>query len=356
MADPSGFQLLPEAAGLRRWSIRIGDMRITNGMVTWCSGLRLAAAVVALLPACAMQQAAEPPSVVYDNVHSGGSVVAFNMAGDVLASGGWEGGVRLWSASGQQRLARWKAHDDSVNGLGFTVDDRYIITAGYDGVVARWDRGGNPIRQHQTPSPVTHMVLAATTGEMVTGHADGVVRVWRLSDFHLLQARGLHRGPVRAVAVDPERRRYASSGADGVVQVFRESGPARQLAAPPFDSWTLAFSPDGQSLYGGGWFRLFRWHLADGSIDVLPTRHHGIIRSIQFLNGGSELATISRQTDSSVYFLDPRSGEVTREFQQHALCGASVAVSGDGRYLGTTSDDASVRIWDLAPAGGTPHP
>jgi WD40 repeat protein len=330
---------------------------MTNGMFTGCSSLRLVvAALAALLPACATQQVAEPPSVIYADAHSGGSVVAFSGAGDVLASGGWEGGIRLWSASRQQQLAHWKAHDDSVNGIGFIADDRYIITAGYDGVLAEWDRHGNPGRQHQTTSPVTHMVLAAAAGRIVTGHADGAVRVWRLSDFHLLQARALHRGSVKAVAIDPVRQRYASSGTDGAVQVFGESGPARQLAVPPVDAWTLAFSPDGQSLYGGGWFRLFHWHLSDGSLEVLSTRHHGIIRSIQFLNGGSELATISRQTDSSVYFLDPRSGEVTREFQQHALCGASVAVSGDGRYLGTTSDDASVRIWDLAPADGTPHP
>jgi WD40 repeat protein len=128
------------------------------------------------------------------------------------------------------------------------------------------------------------------------------------------------------------------------------------MAPPPVDSWTLAFSPDGDSLYGGGWFRLFRWTLSDGSIEVLSTRHHGIIRSMQFLDGGRELATISRQTDSSVYFLEPRTGEVTREFRQHELCGASIAVSRDGRYLGTTSDDASVRIWDLGSAGGPGRP
>jgi len=191
------------------------------------------------------------------------------------------------------------------------------------------------------------MVLATAAGRVLTGHADGTVRVWRLADFHLLQARELHRGAVRAVAIDPVALLYASSGTDGTIQVFDGSGPVRQLAAPPVDAWTLEFSPDGQSLYGGGWFRLFRWRVSDGVLDVLPTRHHGIIRDMQFLGDGSSLATISRQTDSSVYFLDPHTGEVIRAFQRHALCGASITVSIDGRYLGTTSDDASVRIWDL---------
>jgi WD40 repeat protein len=302
---------------------------------------------IVLLPACAVRQPAEPPSMVYENAHSGGSVVAFSESGDVLASGGWEGGVRLWQTAGGQRLARWRAHGDSVNGIGFASDDHLIVTGGYDGILAAWDRGGNPVRRQQTPSPITHMVLATAAGRVLTGHADGTVRIWRLADFYLLQVRELHRGDVRAVAIDPVALRYASSGTDGTIQVFDESGAARQLAAPLVDAWTLAFAPDGQSLYGGGWFRLFRWNLSDGVLDVLPTRHHGIIRDMQFLGDGSSLATISRQTDSSVFFLDPHSGEVTRTFQRHALCGASIAVSADGRYLGTTSDDASVRIWDL---------
>ena len=201
-----------------------------------------------------------------------------------------------------------------------------------------------------------HMVVNAASGRIITGHADGSVRIWRLSDFSLLQTRELHDGVVRAVAIDPLRQHYASSGADGAVFVFDESGPARPLESPPLDAWTLAFSPDGQSLYGGGWFRLFRWRLSDGAVESLSTRHHGIIRSIQFVNGGNELATISRQTDRSVYFLDPQSGEITRKFRQHELCGAAVAVSGDGRYLGTTSDDASVRIYDLGRAAGSRGP
>jgi len=83
---------------------------------------------------------------------------------------------------------------------------------------------------------------------------------------------------------------------------------------------------------------------------VLSTPHHGIIKSVEYLAAGDVLATISRQTDSSVYFLDPASGALLRRFQQHDLCGADISVSPDGRYLATTSDDASVRIWMLDPA------
>ena len=91
---------------------------------------------------------------------------------------------------------------------------------------------------------------------------------------------------------------------------------------------------------------LYRWNPASGELASLKTEHRGIINNIQFTPDG-QLASISRQTDSAVLFLDPLSGETSARFQKHDLCGVAVNVSPDGRYLATTSDDASVRIWKI---------
>ena len=45
---------------------------------------------------CSPLPVSESPFVIHENAHSGGSVVAFDLSGQVLASGGWEGRVRLW--------------------------------------------------------------------------------------------------------------------------------------------------------------------------------------------------------------------------------------------------------------------
>jgi WD40 repeat protein len=306
---------------------------------------------LALGTACSSFQPEEVPAVIKERAHSGGSVVTFSHSGELLASGGWEGTVRLWQLPEGREIRHWWAHSDSVNGIAFLATDRQIVTAGYDGLLARRAVDGQLLQQIKTPAAITHMVADSDTDRLLTGHADGSVRLWKATDFTLLQEQQLHQGAVKAVAIAPGATRFASSSTDGSVVLWTESGAHRQLDAPPADAWTLAFSPDGRTLSGGSWFRLYRWNLDDGTLTTIATEHRGIIKSIQYIDDGNELATISRQTDSAVYFLDAESGEVKRRFQRHDLCGAAIAVSPGGRYLATTSDDASVRFWLLESGG-----
>ena len=78
---------------------------------------------------------------------------------------------------------------------------------------------------------------------------------------------------------------------------------------------------------------------------VLATEHRGLINSIWFTADGRRLASVSKQTDSAVLFLDPHTGATVARFRPHALCGASVRTSGDGRILVSSAADGSVRIW-----------
>lgn len=300
-----------------------------------------------LLAGCRAHPDARPADVIVEDAHGGGSVVAFATDPRWLASGGWEGRIRLYGLPEGKVIGAWQAHDGSVNGLAFAAGGERLVSAGYDGRLAEWDRNGTALRSHDVGQPVTDMALDESADRLLTGHGDGTVRVWRQSDWRLLEVRRVHNGAVRAVAFEAGTGRIASSGRDGSVLTWALNGPSRRLPSPPSDARTLVFSTDGSMLYGGGWFDLFQWRLADGALTILGTEHHGIIRSLDLAADGRTLASISRQTDSAVYFLDPHTGATVARFQPHALCGADVAVSKDGRYMATTSDDASVRIWRL---------
>ncbi len=288
-----------------------------------------------------------PANVVLRDAHNNGYVLAFDDRSETLASGGSEGRIRLWRLPDGKELAGWKAHTDSVQGLQFLDHDRELLSAAYDGTLARWRRDGTLLKRLQTPAPVTSLAVDEAGDLAITGHSDGHVRLWRLAELTLVRDWQPHRGAVRAVAYHAADGQLASSGTDGRVFHWRRHEEPRPLSSPPTDAQDLAFTPDGKSLLGSGWFKLFRWRLDDGRLQVLPTPHHGFVKSISLSRDGRTLASIGRQTDSAVYLLDATTGAVLKRFQPHELCGSFVRLSPDGRYLASTSDDASVYIWDL---------
>lgn len=315
--------------------------------------LILTIALVAGLVGCAMHPTM-PPRWVLETGSIVRTTVSFNADATLLASGEANGHVTIWSVGDGHQRHRWQAHAGAIQGLFFADGDR-LLTAGEDGTVASWTATGELQHRRTSPATIHDMVVDAAGKLVVTAHSDGAIRRWRLPDLQPIDQRQLHRGGVRTVAYHNGKNYYASGGRDGAVYLWRPNEPPRTLTAPPTDTRDLVFSPDGETLYGAGWFRIFRWRVADGLLTVVPTEHHGLITSLDLSADGRRLATISRQTDSAVQILDTTTLKPVTRLRSHDLCGAYVRFSPSERYLASTSDDATVRIWDLAdPHAGRP--
>jgi len=306
--------------------------------------LTLAALVLA---GCATSQPELQPNVIMERtLQDGGSALGVDPQSTRVIGGGWDGTVQIWRLADGKELAHWRAHQGTVHGAVF-LDANRILTAGYDGRVMIWDQTGKQLASYHSGSPITAFDIAPDLKTFVTGHADGYVRWWQTEGVKTLGQTNVHEGAeVLAVAMHPSGTMAASSDDDGQVALVAPDGKFRWLDAPPTDALTLTFAREGSGLYGAGWFKLFRWASADAKVQVLDTDHRGEIKRITFTPDGRELASISRQTDSAVLLLDPATGSTLSEVGKHDLCGGVVTLSPDGRYLVSTSDDATVRVWD----------
>ena len=285
--------------------------------------------------------------VIIENAHGGGSVLHFNNSETILATGGWSGFIRLWNIPDGAKLFSWKAHDGEVTGLYFTGADKNIISTGHDGFINVWSTRGVLLHQINTLHTIRSLAVDEQHDLIITGHIDGIVRIWQLTTLSLLKQRKQHNNSVIAVAFSSESEMVASSSSDGNVMLWPKSKPSIKLPSPFSDIRALTFTKNGQVLLGGGWFNLYRWSLNDHKMQTLDTEHRGIIRNMELLDNDTTLATISRQTDSAVLFLDPKTGAVKKRFQSHDLCGVDVTISRNQNFMATTSDDASVRLWWL---------
>ncbi|HJV94410.1 MAG TPA: hypothetical protein VJ608_00165, partial [Albitalea sp.] len=81
-----------------------------------------------------------PANVVLQDAHNNGYALAFDSGSSILASGGSEGRIRLWQLPEGREIAGWHAHTGSVQGMQFFNQDRELLSAAYDGTIARWMR------------------------------------------------------------------------------------------------------------------------------------------------------------------------------------------------------------------------
>lgn len=302
--------------------------------------------LVILQTGCATVHEIQPTYDISD-AHGGGSLIQASSGSDLVASGGWGGRIRIWSLRDGRLQYDLNNHDGSINGLRFIQNDRLILSASYDRIIRITMLNGTVVREKLTHSPITAFFASEPDNLILTGHKDGSIHRWDFTLAPVSVSYQQHSDEVRAIAYDSNKKLIASSDADSNIVFQNANGDLLYKAATPSDLRKILFTSDGKFLYGSGWFNIFRWDTDNFIRLSLTTEHQGIVVDMLLDSKEQRLFSISRQTDSSVLALDPASGNTLERYGVHNLCGSSIGLSYDNRYLITSSDDASIRIWDM---------
>jgi WD40 repeat protein len=301
--------------------------------------LTLAIVLIHFLSGCSNLMTADPPDDVLTGIHEfGTTALTYSVDGKQLITAGFRGDIRIWDASARRPLGEAHAHNGPVRAI-LPLAGGAFVSGGDDGHLILWQR--QQIKASVEGTGVT--ALARFQGHVVSGHADGRVRVWSADALGVL--RDIVLG--EEVTALSARGNQLAVGLPHRILVLGTDFTPRAILATEGAPHDLQFSPDGRLLAAGSWFRLHVWDLGSGTMRSIATEHNGLLTSVAFSPDGRLLATLGRHTDSAIRLLDTKDFKAVKRYQAHELCGAMVRFSPDGRTLASGSDDESVRLYRL---------
>jgi len=302
-----------------------------------------------------IKPSAELPS--FDN-NSGVNAVTFSPDGKFVLTGGTDGIARLWDAATGQKLREFIGHTNTINyGAVFSPDGKYILTGSWDNTVRLWDvQTGEELRQFTGHNKHLNMIVNSVAfsldGKYIATAGGGGARLWNAETGQELHHFHRADGPfsVSRVSFSPDGKYIvtASEFSDGTAQLWNISSGELLLnftgASGTMNS--VAFSPDGKYILTGNNDNIARlWDVQTGKEVRQFIGHTDLIWTAIFSPDGKYIATAS--ADGTARLWDTQTGQELRRFVGHTAGVENVAFSPDGKYILTGSDDGTARLWDV---------
>jgi WD40 repeat protein len=294
---------------------------------------------------------------------------AFSPDGKLVATGDYDGVVRLWRAKtgSLDQALEPPGNPSPITSVAFDADGSKLVAAiGSRAIV--WRLGSKKARVVGThPSPLWAVAFSPDGVHIATGDEDGVVRIWSLEKPGVVELNG-HEGVIRGLAFGRDGRTLVSASEDESARIW-DTKRHRSLAEfRGHDGLVLgaAFADDGKTVVTGGDDGTIRfWAVAPDPVRAeLPAPGRKSLLDIGFDPSGRRLVTASKDGTARIWDLRvARVAHVLRHGRPDDDWVESASFSGDGRLVVTAGIDGTAKVWNassgvgirrIPPHGGPP--
>ena len=316
--------------------------------------------------------------------------VAVSPQGRRLAIRKNDGGIELHRVVRSREGYQLNGHTGAVWKVAVAPGARQAISAGFDGAVKTWDLATGEVVREAQLQEVLASVAVSHDGQLIAAGARHVVwlldrentaarrvlaggntwsvldldfhptqrllataaddlRVWNADTMRIARA-GEHRGwGYTATRWSPTGVQLAGAWEKRALEVWSWPGWRRTVLQPMHKRRIMALQWLGEAqLVSGSHRRRIAWHdAATGK----ALRHIDVpYRALSFALSGDGRTLAVAGSDNDVHLLDPRTGEERGRLRGHRDEANCVRFVGNEALLLTSSDDATVRLWDAGKA------
>ncbi|XP_018569437.1 periodic tryptophan protein 2 homolog [Anoplophora glabripennis] len=260
------------------------------------------------------------------------SCVSYSTDGQLLATGGEDGKVKLWNVHSGFCFVTFNEHSNSVTAITFSGNKKFVVSASLDGTVRAYDvlRYRN-FRTFTSTRPVQFSCVAVdSSGEFVAAGGQDIFEIylWSVKTGRLLEILAGHEGPVSSLAFSPIMTStvLASVSWDKTLRVWDaiEKGSAHETIELTADGICVVFKPDGQDVAVA---------TLDGQISIFNVKTSLQVSSIE---GRNDLGSGRSDTDL-----------ITAKKSLQAKSFTSLCYSADGECLLAGGQSKNVCIYNV---------
>ncbi|KAL3282784.1 hypothetical protein HHI36_005951 [Cryptolaemus montrouzieri] len=303
-----------------------------------------------------------------------------------VVTGSEDDSAYVWNLNTREVLFECTGHKDSITEACFNHDGQYVATGDMSGMVQVWHVDDNKLVWCNEGDDLEWMCWHPLTNVLIIGCRSGDIYIWQVpqSNCKVLPSHGC---ATSCGKVLPDGKKLVSGYEDGQIKLWdiKAATTIWQLSEPcsagiisldmNSDGTLLAVAPTSQLILLNDGRVIGNLHsntnkdveaiLMSSEIGVLVTgalsgelcvwdlgkhmlRHQARIESsVTVIKWGRDGKVFVGATDGAIYLCDVRSGTLLNTFTGHKKDILDIAIPKSGQYILSSSDDCTVKIFDV---------